>query len=182
MTEFVGFPKVPRFNRIFGRCIITEKLDGTNAHILIKDGQIAQVGSRTRWITPEKDNYGFAQWVRNNEEDILKLGEGHHFGEWYGSGINRGYGLNEKRFALFNTRRWNDQNPNRPTCCECVKELYSGQFTFEVLEEITEWLRVEGSQQIPGYMSPEGVMVYFSEMDQLVKWTYDYAEGKWNSN
>lgn len=49
--------------------------------------------SRTRWITPEDDNYGFAKWANENKEELLKLGIGQHFGEWWGSGIQRGYNL-----------------------------------------------------------------------------------------
>lgn len=211
MTDFVGWPKIPRINRIFGRSIITEKIDGTNAHVLIKpanevgveglspndpearfqnkyalafggeQGLYICAGSRTRWITPENDNFGFAKWVKDNAEELFKLGPGHHFGEWYGNGIQRGYGLKEKRFALFNSRRWNDQNPNRPECCECVKELHSGEFTLDILEEVTDHLKETGSQQVPGFMQPEGVVVYLSELDKMIKWTYDYTEGKWKN-
>lgn len=203
MTEFVGWPKIPRINRIFGRSIITEKIDGTNAHIKIEriqeginpdlqsvsvveneEGEkfYVLVGSRNRWITPENDNYGFAKWVEDNINDLLKLGVGHHFGEWYGQGIQHGYGLKEKRFALFNSRRWNDQNPNRPECCECVKELHSGEFTLDILKEVTDKLKETGSQQVPGWMEPEGVIVYLSELDKMIKWTYNYTEGKWKND
>lgn len=181
--EFKPWPKIPRFHGIFGRCIITEKIDGTNASILVypkENGDLdLKIGKRTSWITPDNDNFGFARFVENNRDEFLKLGVGHHFGEWFGNGIQRGYGLREKRFALFNSRRWHDGNPNRPQCSESVKELYSGVFSFEVLEEVTEKLRVEGSSQVPGYMSPEGVVVYLQDIDQMVKWTFDYREGKW---
>lgn len=177
--EFVGWPKIKRANRIFGRCIVTEKIDGTNAHILIHNDTIVKVGSRTRWITPENDNFGFAKWVKDNEEDLLSLGNGHHFGEWYGGGIQRGYGLNEKRFALFNSRRWNDDNPNRPKCCESVKEIYSGDFNLELIDQIKDGLKDHGSYNVPGWMDPEGFIVYLSEIDTMIKWTYDYEEGKW---
>ncbi len=62
------------------------------------------IGSRTRWITAQDDNHGFARWVEGNKQELLKLGAGRHFGEWWGSGIQRGYGLQkgEKRFSLFN--------------------------------------------------------------------------------
>lgn len=176
--EFVGWPKIPRINRIFGRCIISEKIDGTNAHVKIDNGEIVAVGSRKRWITVENDNFGFAAWVKENEQELLKLGDGHHFGEWYGSGIQRGYGLTEKRWALFNSLRWNDQNPNRPQCCDCVPILHQGDFSFEILKEVQENLWNTGSFLVSG-QKPEGVIVYFSEMDQLAKWTYDYTEGKW---
>ena len=79
--EFKEFPKIARLSR---EIIVTEKIDGTNAQILItEDGQIL-TGSRTRWITPQDDNFGFAKWVEENKAEILKLGQGQHFGEWWG--------------------------------------------------------------------------------------------------
>ena len=100
--EFIAFPKIARLRR---DCVITEKLDGTNAQIVIQDGEIVAVGSRSRWITPGKDtdNYGFAGWVEQNRAELLGLGDGTHFGEWWGSGIQRNYGLTEKRFSLPST-------------------------------------------------------------------------------
>ncbi len=184
--EFQPFPKIPRFDRLFGRCIVTEKINGSNASIKLawvdEVLQIIGVGSRKRWITPEKDNFGFAQFVQNNEEDILQLGEGHHFGEWFGSGIQSTYNLDEKRFALFNTRRWNEDNPNRPDCCTVVPELYGGEFNFKILKEITDALEKTGTH-IEGHGLPyypaEGVVVYLSEMDQMIKWTFANSAGKW---
>jgi hypothetical protein len=67
-------------------------------------------GSRSQYITPERDNHGFARWVQDDADELWALGEGRHFGEWWGSGIQRGYGLQkgEKRFSLFNVARWAD--------------------------------------------------------------------------
>lgn len=53
MIEFKGFPKMARLSR---ECIITEKIDGTNAQICItEDGQflsgVAPAGLRQRMIT-----------------------------------------------------------------------------------------------------------------------------------
>ena len=90
MIEFEGFPKIARLSR---EAIITEKIDGTNAQIYIgEDGQII-AGSRTRWITPDSDNFGFARWGEQHRVELAALGPGRHFGEWWGSGIQRGYGL-----------------------------------------------------------------------------------------
>ncbi len=105
MTEitFEPFPKIGRLTR---ECVITEKLDGTNAQVIItEDGRIA-AGSRTRLITPAGDNMGFARWVQEHAEELITgLGPGRHFGEWWGQKIQRAYGLTEKRFSLFNTTR-----------------------------------------------------------------------------
>jgi hypothetical protein len=156
--EFTGFNKIPRLSR---NCIVTEKIDGTNASIYIGEEGIFLTGSRTQWITPEKDNYGFSKWAHENKEELLKLGVGHHFGEWWGSGCQRGYGLpkGEKRFSLFNTERWNN-NPELPKCCSVVPVLYEGIFDTTKIEECLTLLRTKGSLVSPGFKYPEGIVVW----------------------
>lgn len=195
MIPFVEFPKMPRLNR---DCVITEKIDGTNAQIYIVDKsspdysgawgeqcvwqdhtQAIFAGSRNRWIFPGKqtDNAGFAAWVYENAEDLLKLGPGRHFGEWWGNGIQRGYGLKEKRFSLFNAGRWCPNgmasiNPNipgvldrveglvGPSCCHVVPILYRGAFNTQAVQSSLDILYLVGSSAAPEYPNPEGVIVY----------------------
>lgn len=152
--EFKGFPKIARLNR---EIIVTEKIDGTNAQITITDDGEFWVGSRTRFINPETDNFGFARWAYENKEELLKLGVGSHYGEWWGQGIRRNYGLKEKRFSLFNVARWNDE---RPECCGVVPILYQGKFSTDEINKCIENLRINGSMAQPGFMNPEGVIVY----------------------
>lgn len=159
---FEPWPKIPRLrNEII---TITEKLDGTNAQVLINEDNSIFVGSRNRWITPGKntDNYGFAQWVEENREEILKLGRGRHFGEWFGYGIGpRGYGLPNKRWALFNTYR---PKETLPAVVENVTVLYQGPGLelSRIVSEVMADLKVNGSKHVPGYMRPEGIVVYSS--------------------
>lgn len=158
MTEFQEFQKIARLSR---NCSITEKIDGTNACIYIgEDGEFL-TGSRTRWITPEDDNYGFAKWAMAHKDELMALGPGRHFGEWWGSGCQRGYGLinGEKRFSLFNTGRWNDLTPP-PACCHVVPVLYTGIFTSTAVDACLDILRTQGSRAAPGFMKPEGVVIY----------------------
>lgn len=164
MDDFVAFPKIPRLKR---ECFITEKLDGTNAQIVIKDGVI-RAGSRNQWVTPEKDNYGFAGWVERNKEELLTLGDGQHFGEWYGNGIQRNYGLQEKKFVLFNTSRFEHPN-SRPSCCGVVPILHRGVFSTEVIDSTLQSLRDNGSVAVPGFMNPEGIIVYLVAARQMFK-------------
>lgn len=152
--EFQEFPKMPRLTR---RVIVTEKIDGTNACIAIGEDGSFFTGSRTRWITPEDDNFGFARWARQNQEELMKLGPGRHFGEWWGAGIQRGYGLSEKRFSLFNTERWAAE---RPACCGVVPVLYDGVFNTAQVDAALASLACYGSAAAPGFMKPEGVVVY----------------------
>jgi hypothetical protein len=156
MTEFNKFQKIPRLSR---ECVITEKIDGTNGCIYIGDDGEFLVGSRNRWITPESDNFGFARWAYANEGELRSLGIGMHFGEWWGSGIQRGYGLKEKRFSLFNTHVWGD-DAARPSCCGVVPVLFRGTFDTHAVDECIEKLAAQGSVASPGFMKPEGVVIY----------------------
>lgn len=180
-TPFESFGKISRANKAFG-CVITEKLDGTNAQIVIENGVITGVGSRTRWIKPgkETDNYGFAGWVELNYQDLLTLGDGQHFGEWFGAGIQRAYGLtsNDKRFALFNTGRWSNPE-DRPACCSVVPVLYAGEFNRAVVDQVMADLAVNGSKAVPGFMKPEGIIIYLTGPRLLLKETFEFSEGKW---
>lgn len=168
--EFVEFPKIHRFNRTI---VVTEKLDGTNAQVYINDeGTRAFAGSRNKWISVEDDNYGFARWVQDNHDELLKLGPGSHFGEWWGRGIQRGYGLQERRYSLFNSARWNESNPP-PACCHVVPVLAQGLITEVDVLGVLNRLAEGGSVAAPGFMRPEGVVVYHSPSRNLYKMTLD---------
>lgn len=177
-VEFIAFPKLARFAR---EVIITEKIDGTNACILITDEGDFFTGSRTRWITPENDNHGFSRWAHDHKEELMLLGPGRHFGEWWGSGIQRGYGLQkgEKRFSLFNVQRWclHGEEPQRisiadpriekyqdvlPPCCGLVPVLRRGNFDAisRMAESALHELRERGSVASPGFMKPEGIVIF----------------------
>ena len=155
---FVGFPKLARLHRAI---TITEKIDGTNACVVITEDDEIHAQSRNRIITPDSDNHGFARWVHENQDDLYALGVGHHFGEWYGAGIQRRYGLDHKRFALFNTGRWGDPEV-RPACCHVVPvlcESTADRLNAEVHTALS-MLRDAGSAAAPGFMNPEGIVIY----------------------
>lgn len=173
--DFQDFPKMARLSR---DVIVTEKIDGTNAQIFISEDGSVLAGSRTRWITPDDDNFGFAAWVESHCDELLGLGPGRHFGEWWGSGIQRGYGLIEKRFSLFNATRWaahdqpllsiQSQDPRAlpkwqerpPKCCGVVPVLIQGPFRTDAIDTCIQLLRDRGSYAAPGFMKPEGVVVF----------------------
>lgn len=169
--EFEPFDKIARLSR---NCAITEKIDGTNACIVITEEGQFLTGSRTRWITPEDDNFGFARWAHERKDELMGLGLGKHFGEWWGAGIQRRYGLTEKRFSLFNSARWQETPP--PACCHVVPVLYSGIFTSTAADDALELLRTKGSQAAPGFMQPEGIIIYQSAARMYFKKTLDKDE------
>ena len=216
MIEFTAFPKVPRLSR---ECVITEKLDGTNASIWIErvsgpqnpfdiggedcfmtqhDGFFYAIAaaSRSRFLVPvkSKDNFGFAGWVRDHVEELVTLGEGVHYGEWWGRGIQRGYELDEKRFSLFNTGRWADarfysskieaaeHGEIVPSCCHVVPVLWKGPFDavdYKMASGVNETmgdLKIVGSTAAPGFRKPEGIMIYHTAANSYFKKTFEGDE------
>jgi hypothetical protein len=214
--EFQEFPKISRLARDI---IVTEKIDGTNASVIIEDAALIAdwsgsaatpwlkrvttdlgdfgiaAGSRTRYITVHNDNFGWANWVAANANELIKLGPGRHFGEWWGSGIQRGYGLQngEKRFSLFNVGAWADRHMGdlvytgdgavgsvpaekqtfAPACCYVVPTLYTGPFTMRGIDSILAKLENTGSVAVPGFMKPEGVVVFHKAGGHLYKKTIE---------
>lgn len=204
MIEFTPFPKIARLNR---GIVVTEKLDGTNAAVVIVPVEqfdewfpngggllpgLDAIGataiaagthfvfaqSRTRFITPTSDNYGFAAWVERNAENLLvDLGEGTHFGEWWGSGIQRKYGRSggDKSFSLFNTSRWQDVTFETPNL-EVVPKLYEGVYDQRAIDLSLELLRSQGSIAAPGFERPEGIVVFHTASRDLFKVTLEGDE------
>lgn len=204
--EFAAWPKT---TRLFRDITITEKLNGTNSGIhisavedlveafanfpedsfsLVVDGTryVLTAQSRKRIITPGKstDNYGFAAWVYGNAEALVRLlGTGLHFGEWWGAGIQCGYGLppGKRHFSLFNADRYSDVSEIiGGSLVQSVPVLYQGpNHTIAISEELRA-LKVNGSVAAPGFMRPEGICVYHSASRLVSKVTLDNQDaGKW---
>jgi len=171
---FVSFPKLYRLK---GPVIVTEKIDGTNAQIWIGDNGEFKVGSRTRWITPDKDNFGFARWAYANKDELIRvLGPGKHYGEWWGQGIQRGYGMSAKVFSLFNTSRWDAKTIFETTTInfDVVPVLYIGPFNTAEFDRVLAELKATGSRAAPGFMNPEGIVIFDSINGATYKKTYEY--------
>lgn len=158
---FRAWPKTPRIEN--KKEFYTEKIDGTNACIVIHEDQL-YTQSRNRMIVPGDDNHGFAKWAYENRDELKQLGEGYHYGEWWGQGVGRNYGMKEKVFSLFNTKRWGPHNPNTPACCRVVPTIHANS-----LEEARKQLIEGGSLAAPGFMNVEGVIVYEYNSDTYWK-------------
>lgn len=172
MITFQEFPKIARLSR---EMIITEKIDGTNGQIIISDDWTEfAVASRSRLITPEQDNYGFAQWAMSHKDELMKLGPGRHFGEWWGCGIQRKYGMAEKVFSLFNVERYGPEGKvPLPSCCRIVPTLYRGEFDTNSIIKVMEKLKESGSVAAPGFMNPEGIVIFHTHGRHLFKKTFE---------
>ena len=186
-TELV-FEPFQKLSRMKRGCTITEKIDGTNAQICFNAEGEVLAGSRKRQIWPEGtegkpkgcDNQGFAGWVYENKEALFAfLGEGRHYGEWCGAGIQRRYGLDRKLFALFNTARFGVGKQEIPSHLEeagltVVPVLFEGEFTTDTVDNTMELLSEMGSRFVEGYMNPEGVVVYHHALRSYFKVTYEH--------
>ena len=175
-VDFEAWPKIPR--EVLGDVMITEKMDGTNACVIIQDGEIVGVQSRKRMLNlgKDSDNYGFAQHVFDNQEKFLALGEGRHYGEWAGLGIQgTPHCIPDKRFFLFNARRWGAHN-TPPEGIYVVALLYQGQYSASLVDTVMNTLKTSSESQ--GYKA-EGCIVFFPRINAMEKHTFEYSKGKW---
>lgn len=212
--EYKPFPKTPRLN---GDIVITEKLDGTNAAVVITPvlydelkehanqrittvtlGQdetgrpmsyTVRAGSKTRWITPGKDtdNFGFAQWVADRATELVELFHDHSGpswirGEWWGRGIQRGYGLEERRFSMFDPFAFEGTdgagNYAQRIGVYPVPLLYAGPWSPVQIADAEELLRWQGSFAATEFYNPEGICIYHTRSKQTYKVIISGEEGK----
>jgi RNA ligase len=204
--QFEGWPKTPRLNRdititekidgtngaiiIEGPFPLGTHVDGVEGGVLAFGPVTDESGlplyefvvgaqSRNRVVTPGKttDNYGFARWVWENADDLVAiLGAGRHFGEWWGQGIARNYGLTEKRFSLFNSHRYGqlihlarEEGWEVPEL-GVVPVLYQGPFNQRMIDAALDRLEMYGSVAEESFTGlPEGVIVYHSASKQVYK-------------
>lgn len=187
LPKFEKFPKIPRLNR---EVVITEKIDGTNAGIWVDpETKAVTAAKRGSWLLRGmSDNFGFGNWVYENEQELQQLGPGMHWGEWWGDGIQRRYGLNHKRFSLFNVGHWTDGSPHSighdapPDCCYVVPILDVGVFDQTHLKIILDELERNGSWAKPGFMKPEGIIMFHCASRGYFKVTIEGDEKPKKSN
>lgn len=171
MIEFRAWPKTPR---LFRDVVITEKIDGTNAAIIVSEHGTVGAQSRSRLISPDRDNFGFAAWVYENAGELMELGPGHHYGEWWGHGIQRGYGCakGERYFSLFNTKRWTKEKLDAEVGVEnltVVPVISVHTVDTQFISNCVLSLKDFGSFAKPGYMNPEGICVFHTQSQQVYK-------------
>lgn len=177
MTElftpvFQPWPSIARLDRSI---IVTRKINGSNGAIGIHDNSDGTftiwAQSRNKIITPGKstDNAGFADWVESNSDTlVIDLGEGLHFGEWWGKGIQSGYGGREKTFSLFNTSRWSNSEFITPNL-EVVEVLGTSEyFDTELIRECLTKLELRSKET---GIEEEGIVVFHTHGNLMFKKT-----------
>lgn len=172
--EFRAWPKTPR---LFKSVTATEKIDGTNGCVIITPEREVYAQSRNRMLSIAQDNQGFARWAYDNSALLAEtLGIGRHYGEWWGHGIQRGYGceVGERYFSLFNVKKWSYLEAESPLpSLSVVPVLWTGEMdTSEILAVASE-LKSGGSYAKPGFKKPEGICLYHSASNQIFKIPFD---------
>lgn len=175
------WPSIPRSSRVTYE--ITEKIDGTNALVHVSrtppaltpgvevalDGEPAWVrlGSRNRWLWHDQDNHGFFAWAHGHAQALATaFGLGAHHGEWYGAGIGRRYGLASRRLAMFRPRpaaAWEAMHaaglPSEVHSVPLLARLTLDEVLGGEAARVVAALFAGGSVAVPGFPSPEGVVV-----------------------
>lgn len=146
--------------------------DKVTAFYVVQGEHFAVIAqSRNRIITPGKgtDNAGFAGWVRENGSTLVQdLGEGIHYGEWWGQSIQHGYGMDHKVFSLFNTHRWGAASFITENL-RVVPVLYAGPFDQSEINKVLEDLKAFGSYARAFHPKPEGIIIYHTAAKQVFK-------------
>jgi len=182
---FKKYPKIYKKHNV--RMSITQKIHGSNAQIIINnigDDQNpiydVKAGSRSRVLYLGDDNFGFARFVNDNKLELaMFFGEGIHYGEWAGKGINSSEGLDDKYFVSFEWYLFKD-NVLPPSHVMKVPVLYDGNVDFNKINDCMDDLKTNGSKLVKGFMRPEGVVVDVGE--QKLKYVFDNEETKWQKN
>lgn len=203
MPDFKAFPSIEQYRNVVklvreraqhdGKPLPTilfygsVKLHGTNAAVGFDENGEIFTQSRTQLITPEKDNAGFAKWVKANEQVFPKLVSTIIYGEWCGQGINGGTGISQlpKMFVPFAVQtgdRWWSPEEMRSffyhSGLRCIYDFSSWQMLIDFrrpeefqneLVEIT--VDVEAKCPVALAHGVEGIG------EGVVWWAAGYAEG-----
>lgn len=181
---------------LYAPVTILERVDGVTAQIDVTPNAIYPVVNNRIIVPGAGDVFGIAAWLGEHLQELREvLGVGTHTGEWYGAGINRNYGLDHRRFALYNVERWcrheedvtEDMRIDReygkkagyiaPETCggtlDVVAEIplypQEGSITVKDVPRALYLLSRDGSYQVPGFMQPEGVLVYHKKAGMYFK-------------
>jgi len=176
----------------------TEKLDGTNVSIVVKDGKLIEIYNRTNRIDlwtkgSKKFMDGILEAIDRGIIDIRKMEDGQYFGELIGESINGNpYGIKGHIWLPFDYIR---KNLRFKFWDEFVKEL-EGKNDEEIYKKVSElfeglwslYKRKLGFEKTPvnrnvGFegMAAEGIVFYrkgTNEMCKLRRDMFDWFVGK----
>ena len=208
-ASYPSFSSIERLENIY--CVISEKIDGTNGLIEIQNkannsntgSMIVKFGSRNRYISFSDDNAGFANFFRHYEKKFKNMAKEiiassynedsqtdeiptenyplRIYGEWFGKGIQRGYGLDDKYFMPFSSFYAEHMIKAGIPNIMMPNIMYTGKFSLEVVDNCMNCL-TSGSfhNLITNYDNPEGIVIYFPKYNFRLKQTFEGS--KWERN
>jgi hypothetical protein len=183
-SPFLEFPSIEQFRNVIKDVNRTKgttnspkitfhgtvKLHGTNAGIGLTKEDRFWAQSRKHLVTPETDNYGFGEYVYNNEEyftDILKEIRTRFngttvlfFGEWCGDNIQTNVALQKlpKMFVMYAIRvddNWYNHNE--------IKSYFYHNINFYNIDEFPTWdLEID-------FSNPEFIQYKLCELTEFVE-------------
>jgi len=162
---FIKWAKIQRLHK--AEMVITQKMNGTNGQILFEDNGDFMIGSRNRWLSVHKDNFGFYNWAHEHITELFEIfGPGRHYGEWAGPGIQNGEGLKERVFFSFNPFLEKPDTINWINV-ESIPLLYYGHWDDSQRDIAMQKLCEDGSQVSRIYfplgqncfIEPEGIVI-----------------------
>lgn len=196
--EFEAWPKTLHVDKVLGKVIVTEKIDGTNACLFFYPNGEMFVQSRNRIITPDQDNAGFAKWAYRNQKDLFYIfGPGRHYGEWWGHKIGRTYDMTYNVFSVFNNGRFykteansNDSMSTRAhemglgEEISAVPHIFTGMYGSPemdgAIDAFSGGMSLAALEYGIEYPNPEGVCFYFREFDKVAKLVFAHpGKHKW---
>lgn len=150
------------------------KLDGTNAAVRFRNGVLEGYQSRTRDVTPEDDNAGFARWASD-----VPWPSGPYFpqlpglpvvavhGEWAGPGVQKGTSVSkipQKSFFVFAVEFSSESlDPDTGDWAERILQADP-----DVIETWFGHLSEQGVHVLPWY--GEEVCVDLNDRDAVTRW------------
>ena len=149
-----------RRSALFRDVTISEKIDGTNAQVFVvaEDRGRRQpgrgLGGSLRKRTTSVSRRGSPIMLTScasSAQDVISA-------EWYGRGIQRRYGLQDRRFALFNSCTDGPRSARRAAAI--VPVLTTRTMGADVVSECLETLRSGGSLARSGFHAPGGIVIY----------------------
>jgi Rnl2 family RNA ligase len=201
-----NFPKYPHIEQLAKmtdilkyKCVVTEKIHGTNVRMMYDEESKLVLGSRENIIY--KDGlesgslYGFTTWCKENDMEFrLKKYPGYVFyGEYHGPGVQKGISYcKDKDLRIFDILTPEGHFVNWPTvqtmcaelCLKTVIEIASGMITVEYLQSIRDSLSrvaIENGINDPDNTA-EGVVIKPSnpQKDRHDNWLMaKYKSDKW---
>ena len=174
--EIEGFHNIVKFVKAYNHLYpgpITyrpkPKLHGTNAGVNVEKGQV-RAQSRNNFITPQKDNEGFAQWVSFFNSYWSSLPDGVVFGEWCGPGIMKGVAVNQipsKVFAVFAVRKGDDMIVEP---AEIAKHLGKTPEGVYVLPWYADEITVDFDNEVDVRAVPDTINPLVAEVERVDPW------------